>query len=473
MTGLASVFKDRLRGWRSRREFWLLAAAAAFLLLLLAAELRTIFRIDVWRFDAVYYFDSYYYKLRTEGRWIDYLLFPLLKHIPAQLSILAHLFCLWFFGYSCCREFTEDRAYAAIFGLALLQIHPYFSIFGWPVTTLPTFLLLALLAWQRRVLPMPWFFIAAGVLFHGGFNNFYDLLPLLFLREISERDLDYLLKLFAWWCAGYVAGFAVAEAAVFTASLSFIEIAPWRRPHPVRSLADLCWNAQQMAGYFTAHVQTLLLRGWTQFALGAGLGVALCGSRRRPAAAARLCAALAAVILSVYVQTLPIGIKVALRTAFPLYIGAVSVFILAGRTRAKTAAVVLLCLLAFGLFQDDVKTAEYYYTVTSTFRNEFRALCGDPPQYSGVRFIATEYDMKRCVSVIVRRNHLENRLTEGFGSAIRWVPVAQSCGIRDVTFTESSASLAPSDPDCIYSHEDVGNYLILGVNPAFLKANHM
>ena len=174
MSELTVKLKNEFRGGEGRPLLWpcVAALAAAFLLLLLGRELLTIMKIDVWRFDAVYNFDDYFsYKFRTEGRWLVCLLFPLLRLVPAHLSILLHLACLWLFGYCCCRNFTEDRAYSALFGLALLQIHPYFSIFGWPTTTLPTVLCLAGLALARDKLPLPWFFVAGGVLFHGGFNN--------------------------------------------------------------------------------------------------------------------------------------------------------------------------------------------------------------------------------------------------------------------------------------------------------------
>ena len=475
VTDFVSEFKDKLYGpdWRGRAELCLCALAASFLLLLLGIELCTIMKIDVWRFDAVYYFDNYFhYKFRTEGRWIVCLLFPLLQHTPAHLSILLHLACLWFFGYCCCRYFTEDRAYAAVFGLALLQIHPYFSIFGWPTTSLPTVLCLALLAVREFTrLPLPWFFILGGVLFHGGFNNFYDLLPLLFLRDVCDNDWKYSLKLFCWWIAGYAVGFAAADAIVYIGAHDFIEIAPWRDPRPVRSFADFVCNAGKMAGYFRDHVEIFLSRGATVFALAAGLGISLYGWRRRRPELLKLCLVLGAVILSVYVQTLPIGIKISFRTSFPLYIGALSIFILAGRTRAKGAAAVLLCVLAFGLFQDDVRTVDFYYKMTAAFKNEFVKVCGQPGKLSGLRFVATNEDMLACQRIIMNREHLENKLTEGFGSAMRWCPVAQTCGVRDVSYVAAKPELPPRGADSMYVYKTIVDYMVMGVNPEYLKAH--
>ena len=474
MSELTVKLKNEFRGGEGRPLLWpcVAALAAAFLLLLLGRELLTIMKIDVWRFDAVYNFDDYFsYKFRTEGRWLVCLLFPLLRLVPAHLSILLHLACLWLFGYCCCRNFTEDRAYSALFGLALLQIHPYFSIFGWPTTTLPTVLCLAGLALARDKLPLPWFFVAGGVLFHGGFNNFYDLLPLLFLDQIRDRDWKYLLKLFVWWCVGYTIGCAAAEASVYIFTGHPVEISPWRDPQPVKSLSDALRNACKMGGYLRDHAAILFSRRLTQFAAGAGLGISLfAGWRRRPELA-RLYLTLLAVVLSVYAQTLPVGIKISFRTSFPLYMAVLSVYILCSGTRVRTAAIVLLCVLAFGLFQDDVRTADYYYTVTSTYKNEFLKEFGAPAKYTGLRFIASNDDMKALEAIVRRRYDLENKLTEGFGSAMRWSPVAQTCGVAGVTYEDAIPELPQRSPRYMYVYKLVGNYLIMGVNPAYLKAN--
>ena len=75
----------------------------------------------------------------------------------------------------------------------------------------------------------------------------------------------------------------------------------------------------------------------------------------------------------------------------------------------------LLCAAAFGLFQDDLRTVRYHYTVTSELKNEFQKLYSDPSQFKGVKFSATNDEMGKCVEIIMRENHLENKLTEGFG----------------------------------------------------------
>ena len=455
----------------SRLDKWLPAAAAVFLLVLLGLELQTIFRIDVWRHDAVYYFDTYQFKLVQEGRWIIYFLFPLLQKIPAHLSILLHLACLWFFGYCCCKYFTKDRAFAAVFGLALLQVHPCFSIFGWPVTSLSTLITLAALAAACHKMPLPLFFLVAGILFHGQFNNFYDLLPLLFLREINDRGLKYFIWLLFLWCLGFLIGYGVAESVVYLESGQLITISSWRAPHPVKNFGDLVFNINRMAEFCRTHLETLLLRRTTQAALGLGLLLPLFAKYRDRAGLARLYAALLGVALSVYIQTCPIGIKVHLRTVFPLYIGLLSVFILGYREHMKEIAVLLLCAAAFGLFQDDLRTVRYHYTVTSELKNEFQKLYSDPSQFKGVKFSATNDEMGKCVEIIMRENHLENKLTEGFGSAMRWCPTAQSSGFADVTYESVSAALPPAAPDKMYRSKAENGYLVVGINQAYLAAH--
>ena len=79
--------------------------------------------------------------------------------------------------------------------------------------------------------------------------------------------------------------------------------------------------------------------------------------------------------------------------------------------------------------------------------------------------------MKALEAIVRRRYDLENKLTEGFGSAMRWSPVPQTCGVAGVTYEDAIPELPPRSPRYMYVYKLVGNYLIMGVNPAYLKAN--
>lgn len=53
----------------------------------------------IYRHDSIYFVGSYVDKLRSEGRWLNYLLFNVTPHIPGRVAVLSNLlflFCLFF-----------------------------------------------------------------------------------------------------------------------------------------------------------------------------------------------------------------------------------------------------------------------------------------------------------------------------------------------------------------------------------------
>lgn len=232
--------------------FW---AALAVLCLLLFHTLSGLWDISVWRHDALIYYDSYGWKLREEGRWLNFLVFAVLKAIPPHLGLLASLAALFYFSYICAISVTS-RKNALVFALCTLHILPFYSLAGWPLTPLPSYLLLAAAAFLSLKLDFRILFPLFGILFHGSFNNFYNLLPLLFLGRLWQNKIK-LTPLLCYYVLGFLAGFCVAEAMTFLATGQAIQIAAWRFPNPIHSLTDLALNVAKAWRSFFHHLHVL------------------------------------------------------------------------------------------------------------------------------------------------------------------------------------------------------------------------
>lgn len=173
------------------------------LLLLFFIELECWFGINVWRHDEVYYLPDYWAKFCEEGRWLNFILFPALRIFPAHLAITLCYCCLFYYAFTCAKPFIANKN-ALLFGLAALQVCSLYDLLTWPVISLPSFLALAGFTFLKERLDWRAVFLLGGIIFSGGFNNFYNLLPLLYLREIytGKISLLKLLVLCPLFCPG-------------------------------------------------------------------------------------------------------------------------------------------------------------------------------------------------------------------------------------------------------------------------------
>lgn len=68
-----------------------------------------ILKIQIWRPDALRYLLDYREKLETEGRWINYLFFDILKEINPYIGIFVQLLCFAFFIYTISYNITKNK----------------------------------------------------------------------------------------------------------------------------------------------------------------------------------------------------------------------------------------------------------------------------------------------------------------------------------------------------------------------------
>jgi len=89
----------------------------AALLFGLGVSFLEFFDVGFWRHDSMYYETSYLHKLSEEGRWLNYLLSPLLRLVPPIPAIAFVFFALFGFCYIAMHRFTASRSYSVLVAL--------------------------------------------------------------------------------------------------------------------------------------------------------------------------------------------------------------------------------------------------------------------------------------------------------------------------------------------------------------------
>ncbi|WP_165080185.1 hypothetical protein [Desulfovibrio sp. ZJ746] len=221
-------------------------ASVAVLLLLFGIECFLVLHTRAWRHDSFLYIPSYYGNLISEGRWLNYLLFPALRHFPPHLALALSFAAFGYFSWSVARQLTDRRG-ALLFALAALQLPSIYSLFGWPLIPLSAYLLLAAAAYLARRLDYRLFFLFFGILFHGTLNNFYNLLIVLSIAPLRRGDMR-LAALLIWYAAGFVAGYAATQLIILAVHGSFMQVAEWRRLNYPVSIPDAIRNLRLALG---------------------------------------------------------------------------------------------------------------------------------------------------------------------------------------------------------------------------------
>lgn len=239
--------------------------AAVLALLMVAISYYLLLGLKVYGYDEVHYYPSFTFKLSEEGRWINFLLHDFLRHIPLQVHAALYVSLAWLLLFRFARNLSCDRLYATLVASVLLVSPPFVYQSLWPATLLPSLIGLLGMAWlvekgvSHRVI-----YLVGGILLFGGMQNFYFLMPLLFVGQIEQESFPsrgFLLRIWShalYWVAGSVLGFLVALLAVYLLIGQVgIVPAPWRRTMPVHDLHDLARNVGYAFGCLKQEIHTL------------------------------------------------------------------------------------------------------------------------------------------------------------------------------------------------------------------------
>lgn len=440
---LAPLLSEDFQRRTERAVLWALVVLAAYLFCDLYIDVLS---ISTWRHDEVMMFGDYMGKLQHEGRWFNYMLFPLIRRVNPQICIAIELMCWFYFAYVVARRLCGEKLFSVFFALCMLQVPSTYAIIGWMQTTLPTFVVLALLAYLSEFLSCGLIFIIGGIWFFGGLNNFYNLLPLLYLSELRKGNAAHFIRAMLSWVAGFILGYIVCL--VMTRMIGGqwgLVIEGWRHPNPVHSLADLVDNVKRVADNFNWHCRIvsrkLILVLGALACVSALCGILKAGKRGIPGEFWVL-ATLAMVAAAVYAQSLPMGLGVAVRTAYPLY-AAIFCLGLVIRFRFRLLSSLGLAVLLTSCFLLDSDSIRHHAVITNTWKTHLVNMNTDFRLVRTVHLCSSNEDIAASERLINESNRLSDVLSEGFGVDFRFFPSLRSVGFMNhVDFDRGHCEIA-------------------------------
>ncbi|MDW6004267.1 hypothetical protein [Vibrio mangrovi] len=292
--------------------------------------------------DALPYMESYDYKFVSEGRWINFALFDVLRLTPAIMAAtLCNLF-IFIFGYRVASEIRSDRWLAFCFALLVVNV-PYFTmLFKWPMTLIPGTFFLAFFSFIRARYSRPVILLTSGIVLFATYPAFYFLIPLLFIRQLSEENFRSLIQFFCLWIAGYVLGYAVANLSVYGYTLfqngqgHFIEFVSWRKSTPSADISGIIANIGKSAANFERNARYLAELSPLFYVPAAITLVWALKNHLKYTLVALL------VVFSIYASVIPLGVKVPLRSGVTLPLGITMLVLLVPRFWWRTLLLVTL-----------------------------------------------------------------------------------------------------------------------------------
>ena len=402
---------------------------ALLLLTFLLLNFSVIFQIDVWRHDAVYNSADYFYKLMTEGRWINYVLWEVLRLINPHVSLIVIYLSLSYFSFTSAYRVVDSKRYALIISLLILQI-PYLSyLSGWPTTLLPAFVALGLATYLSDKMPTKWFMFIFASIFFGTSSNLFFLMPLLFISNLSFRKFHQILFL---WMVAFVFGYLVAQSVTFLFTFEFMRLADWRQPHYIGNVNDLMINIMTSFASFFAHSkQIIAISNFTLVTIAVLLALVFTNTRTR------LNSMLLCFIagIAIYVTVIPVGIYVSPRTAATYWI--CLVFMVTVRDKMadmeKLLTLTLVLMIGWNMAQASNQALHWYSGITTTLKDEMRqALPVSDPQATEILISMPDDQIKDLVKIIEKQLNLTYITGEGFGEAKRMAPVLKALGYKNI-----------------------------------------
>ena len=399
--------------------------------------------IEAWRHDMIRYFPDYTWKLVHDGRWLNYLLFDVLRKINAHFSFIL---CLALFGVyiaAVAHRVTGERIGAFAITLIALQSPSLYMQLLWPITLLPAFMVLASSIYFSKHTSPVWFFAIYGILFIGTMSYFYFLLPLLYTSIYVSRESEPLIKrasnivvkLILPWVFGFVVGYLFASFIVYLASGKWgIQIEAWRGPNPVKNLDSLSDNLEKISLFIKRDLHFIL------DTMGVVLAIVLIALflytwwNRRDRIDYLIVPV--AVFLAIYATTIPIGINIDTRSVVSVWVGLVFAFLvvpnISGKEMVVYSAIVLLLVLRIYKINHDNLT--WYMGVTKTYKEEtLKVIEHSPSMYKGIVMLSGKKEFEQAVNNINEELQIKpNYGIKTLSSPSRWRPTALELGFSQV-----------------------------------------
>lgn len=381
--------------------------------------------------------------------------------------------------YKCSNSFC-DAKFAVLFGLAGLQVSPIYDLFGWPALIIVNFIILGVLTWLKGRINWIVIFIVGSILFHGAINAFYNLLPLLYLKEISDGKIP-VTKFIIVYILCFVSGFFIMNAITYLLSGSFLVIPDSRRPHYIKQFTDIFSNIKIEFLYFKNCINIFnlkLLSLLTTIVFLFGILNSLANKKLKIFVNnIKYFLIISTAAISAFVEALPLGIFVGLRTAISLFASIILLPLIVSQ-KHKFFMLIFIAVITSSLYVKNYNSIIHYNMVTSILYKNLK-LIPVQAELTNLYFIATNEQMLLVENMLKEMHNTSNHVSEFLGNAFRFRSTAFEAGFGDVKIKwEENNTLNPNIPkwlllaeqkgvfseNQLYKWKLVNNWLILDFN---------
>ena len=331
--------------------------------------------IPHWLTDEIPYIVSFDYKLRYEGRWVIYLLFPYLTNIDPNLAWVASiastaggLFVIW-------NRITNDHIAAGLLAASCVFFPGFIYQNDWPLSTLPGSTLFLVSCLLCCTYGWRWVPVCTVVLF-GCIQWFAFLLPLAVIPKEGIHSIKGGMKLLIpglAWAVGLLLGFLVCGMTNLVAFGEFgVKIAASRNPNMVTGFDGLAENllrySTELTEFFSRYLgleATIAIGLWVFLAVAIwvyGNGLSTTAARLKMLEKAIYMGYAVVVMLSPYLAVVPLGIKIGPKTLTPIIVGLVAILvggIHRSHIRARGGALLVFALMGVSMGYESLERTRW------------------------------------------------------------------------------------------------------------------
>jgi hypothetical protein len=433
---------DRIRGAGADRRW---VADGILLLVCLAATVLTaatiyqVSKIYFWSHDDLIYVPNLNNKLRSEGRWLNNVFFPLIHPLPGIVCWLIGFSSVFYFFFALSREYTRNVAVAWLIAVLSLQYPGFYALWLWPGGMAPAAIVLAMAPALSRRLPMAVFMPLFGILLFATYPTFYFLLPLLFLRRGDPPIVASWAKsafLACLWASGFLLGYLVAATLnIFLVGEFGIRLAAWREPNFVTDFASFFENIASRLAYIVKFFADAFPNPYLDAAIILLFAFSLyCMLAERPRREAVLSIIFCTlIILAQYAMTVPSGIVIENRSLHQVFAGVVFLIVSVSIHRWQNLVVIgSFSLIGLAMWAEGYDAMAWYSEKTQIiYRDLAEAAPGPPAGYA--RLLVDSRGFPEYWANVERssRNSRMSPFLESPASPSRWVRAATEMGFLD------------------------------------------
>jgi len=428
------------------------ALALLFSLILALSIMYDISQIHIYRHDALYYISQHTYllkKVSTEGRWINYLFFPITTKLSGSFLSIFILFSFFTFIWITIYKWTQNIYYSTLLSLLFLQIPSFYDLIQWPATSVLAFVILLLSLYFVKHLSIFMFYIVFGILFFGTMSNYYYLLPLLYLKILyTNNSVDNMkfvfFQLIPAWAIGFILGYAVTEAATYILVGHPIQIAFWRQPHYIYSIDDLMHNISLSFQFLERDIRNIFATYWHIVAYGAALIIAFYKREKNVLFISVLLFFL--MIIVHYIAMIPIGIFIAERTVVATWVGIFAIVFFIPRIQQwkMILLIPIIIFFTYGLYKKNHANLQWFHAITDThFKMLLKEVPRLPVMYKGLVVYANNSDIYHKNMSIEKQHSLRRDMNiEGLDHVASWKTSALEAGFKRVEICNTAREMS-------------------------------